>query len=189
MIQRLLTITFAVVLSATASQAVAQQVRSFHCSGSGFFEPANIGTEKGGTLGLVLGDGSGNSTYIAAGADFTIDGQIVGSGFNAHVGGNHSWTTGIVYNKGTMVRWPANSNQTHVITSDDGEIHMKYHANYTLDLITGRFGGEGNFQIIGGTGRFEKAKGIVLVDVLVTGPPAEPIPFDYDFDGFIVLDE
>jgi hypothetical protein len=29
----------------------------------------------------------------------------------------------------------------------------------------------------------------VLVDVLVTGPPAEPIPFNYDFNGFIVIDD
>jgi hypothetical protein len=86
-----------------------------------------------------------------------------------------------------MVRWPANSNQTHVITSDDGEIHMKYHGNYTLDLTTGQFGGEGNFQIIGGTGRFEGARGMVWVEVVVTGPPGAAIPFNYDFNGSIVL--
>jgi len=41
-------------------------------------------------------------------------------------------------------------------------------------------------KIIGGTGRFEKARGLVFVDVVVTN---EPIPFDYDFNGFIVLDD
>lgn len=190
MIRAFSTITCTLILTlAACPDLIAQRVKSLHCSGSGFFEPANIGTAEGGTFGLVLGDASGNSAYVASGTDFTIDGQAVGSGFNAHVGGNDSWTTGIVYKRRTKVRWPTNSNQPHVITSDDGEIHMKYHGNYTLDLTTGQFGAEGNFQIVGGTGRFANARGMVRVDVVVTGPPSEPIPFDYDFNGFIVLDE
>jgi hypothetical protein len=169
-----------------ASGGPASQV--FHCSGSGVFAPANIGNARGGTFGLVLGDGSGISEYMADGGDFTINGQVVGSGFNAHQGGNVSRTSGIVSKNGQQVTWPARSNQLHVITSDEGQIFMKYSdASYTLDLTTGVFGGEGNFQIVGGTGRFEKARGMVWVEVVVTGPPGAAIPFNYDFNGSIVL--
>jgi hypothetical protein len=190
MLYRTLILASAVMLMVASSQeSVAQRVKSFHCSGSGFFSPANIGSERGGTFGLVLGDGSGNSEYMAAGTEFTIDGVPVGSGFNAHVGGNRSWTTGIVSKNGQLVRWPALSNQTHVISSDDGDIFIQYFGHYTLDLTTGQFGADAQFQIIGGTGRFENARGIVHVTVVVTGPPIEPIPFDYDFDGFIVISE
>ncbi len=83
--------------------------------------------------------------------------------------------------------WPAKSNMTHVMSSEDGEIHFRYTGAYTLDLLTGMFGARAMFIITGGTDRFAGAHGVVFVDVAVTGPPTEPIPFDYDFNGFIII--
>lgn len=68
---------------------------------------------------------------------------------------------------------------------------MQYAGDYSLDLDTGTFTGDGVFVIVGGTGRFAGASGVVLVHVVVTAPPVnnKPIPFDYEFDGFIVLND
>ena len=40
-------------------------------SGHGVFNPANIGTPKGGNAGLVLGDGSGLAPDTGSGTDLT----------------------------------------------------------------------------------------------------------------------
>lgn len=50
--------------------------------------------------------------------------------------------------------------------------------------------GDGNFIVVGGTGNFEKAPGLVLVHVNATGPsPSNGVNFRYEFDGFISLKE
>ena len=86
------------------------------------------------------------------------------------------------------------------MSSDAGEIHFQYTGGFTLDLAA-LLGGEPSFSadavfiIVGGTDQFEGARGIVWVDVQVPfalpglPPPnvSPAIPFNYDFNGFIVL--
>lgn len=172
---------------------------SFHCSGTGIFDPSNIGMPFGGNAGVVLGDGSGKSQYTASGDALTIGGQAVGTGFHTHDGGNISYSTGFLNRKKTKITWPTRSSRTHVLTSEDGTIHFVYPigSSYQFDLTTGRFTGSGLFFIVGGSGRFKNASGAVWVDVAVPfvftelPPPGVPlaVPFEYNFDGVIVLDD
>jgi len=186
-----------VALAALAGPARAAAPQSFHCSGSGLFSPTNIGTAEGGSAGIILGDGSGSSQYTALGDTFTIGGQPVGSGFNLHIGEALSRTSGILKKGQSIVRWPVHNGDNHVLMSDDGDIEFQYTGGFTLDLATGIFAGDAVFIIVDGTGRFAGAAGIVWIHVevpfplLVLPPPGVSldIPFDYDFNGFIVLDE
>lgn len=188
--------------SQLARQASAGEPLSFHCGGTGVFSPTNIGTAKGGNAGIIIGDGSGSSEYLAFGDVFTIGGEPVGSGSNMHIGEAVSRTTGIQKAGQSLIRWPVHSGVNHVLVSDEGDIEFRYTGGYTLDLAAfaagePSFTGDGVFIIVGGTGRFEGAAGIVWVDVTVPfALPALPppgvspdIPFVYDFNGFIVLDE
>ena len=191
------------ILSVMGGIAEAGEPLSFHCSGMGVFSPTNIGTARGGNAGIILGDGSGVSRYVAAGDVFTIDGEPVGgTGENAHEGEVLSRTTGILRKGRGEVRWPAESGANHVLSSSEGEIEFKYAGGFVLDLeafAAGEpsFSGEALFVIVGGTGRFADARGIVWVDVQVPFalpglPPAGAaldIPFEYDFNGFIILAE
>jgi hypothetical protein len=162
-------------------------------SGDGVFNPANIGTPQGGNAGVVIGDGSGLSAYIASGDDFLLDG--VQLGFNEHLGANQSRTTGTLQNG--VITWPLRvapnpyvdgSPAIHVTRTALGEIHFQYPGSYTLDPTTGAVTGDGNFVVVGGTGLFEKASGLVLVHVNATGPnPSGGVNFHYEFDGFISL--
>lgn len=128
---------------------------------------------------------------------FTIGGQSVGSGFNLHVGEAVSRTTGILKKGQNIVRWPVKSGDNHVLISEHGEIEFKYVGFFALDLTNGNFTAEALFIIVGGTDRFAGARGIVWIDVAVPFPILElpppdvspDIPFDYDFNGFIILDE
>jgi hypothetical protein len=184
--------------------AEAARPLSFHCSGLGFFSPTNIGTPRGGTAGIIIGDGSGVSQYTAFGENFTVGGELVGSGDNYHEGEVVSFTSGIVKKGRGEVHWPGSSGDIHVLSSDDGEVHFKYVGSFVLDLeayAAGEpsFGANAVFIIVGGTGRFEDAHGVCWIDVAVPVPlppvtpgvPLDipfPVPFLYNFDGFIILD-
>ena len=195
---RLTCLAFASIALLTSS-VKAGLPQSFHCSGTGIFDPSNIGMPFGGNAGIVLGDGSGKSEYEASGNALTIGGQAVGSGAHTHDGGNTSYTTGYLNRKKTKVIWPTRSNRTHLISSEQGTVKMVYPigSSYQFDLTTGRFTGSGPFFIVGGTGRFENASGVVWVEVAVPivftelPPPGVPlaVPFEYDFNGVIVLDD
>jgi hypothetical protein len=167
-------------------------------SGDGVFNPANIGTPNGGNAGLVLGDGSGLSAYVASGNDFVLGGVdlgALGEGFNLHLGANQSRTTGTLHNG--VITWPlrvapnpfiTGSPDIHVMTTLFGDVYFQYPGSYTLDLSTGIITGDGNFVVRGGTGLFEKASGLVIVHVDATGPnPSGGVNFRYEFDGFISL--
>ncbi len=156
-----------VALAALAGPARAAAPQSFHCSGSGLFSPTNIGTAEGGSAGIILGDGSGSSQYTALGDTFTIGGQPVGSGFNLHIGEALSRTTGILNKAANTVRWPTKNGDNHVLMSADGDIEFQYSGGFTLDLNTGIFTADAVFVIVGGTGRFAGASGIVWIDVEV----------------------
>ncbi|MCA9070864.1 MAG: hypothetical protein KDA84_18170 [Planctomycetaceae bacterium] len=116
---------------------------------------------------------------------------------NTHKGGNQSFTQGIFNRKKTKVRWPTFSNTNHVLTSDQGTIEFKYFGEYNFELNTGQFTADALFFVVKGIGRFEGAKGIVWVDVSVPFPITElpppgvspAIPFEYDFNGIILLDD
>jgi hypothetical protein len=185
-------------LAAFASAARADAPVEFHVSGDGVFNPANIGKPQGGNAGIVLGDGSGLSAYVASGDDFVLGGVdlgALGQGFNAHYGANRSWTTGIA-RRGVVV-WPAHSApnpllegspDVHIMTSALGDIYFRYPGYYTLDPATGALVGDANFIVVGGTGLFAGASGLVDVHVVATGPnPAGGVNFHYEFDGFVSL--
>lgn len=172
-----------VVLAALADTTTAGEPRAFNCSGSGLFSPTNIGTHKGGNAGIVIGDGSGASQYMASGEVFTIGGVPVGDGSNEHTGEALSRGTGILKDEKSLVRWPAKSGLNHVLHSEDGDIEFKYSGGFTLNLaafIAGEpsFAADGVFVIAGGTGRFDGASGIVWVDVTV--PISVPIRVPHD---------
>jgi hypothetical protein len=182
----------------SARPALADPPVAFRVSGDGVFNPANIGTPKGGNAGVVLGDGSGLSAYIASGEDFVlgnVDLGAVGLCFNNHLGANQSRTTGTLHNG--IITWPLRvapnpyvdgSPEIHVTQTLLGDIYFQYPGSYTLDPATGAITGDGNFVVVGGTGLFEKVSGLVLVHVNATGAnPSGGVKFHYEFDGFISL--
>jgi hypothetical protein len=171
---------------------------AFHVSGDGVFYPANIGTPKGGNAGVVLGDGSGLSAYIACGEDFVlgdVDLGALGLGLNEHLGANQSRTAGTLHNG--VITWPLrvapnpfipDSPDIHVMTTLFGDVYFQYPGSYTLDPSTGAITGDGNFVVRGGTGHFAKASGLVRVHVVATGLNSSGgVNFHYEFDGFISL--
>jgi len=185
-------------LLASTRHALADPPVKFHVSGDGVFNPANIGTPEGGNAGVVIGDGSGLSAYLASGEDFVlgdVDLGALGLGFNRHLGANQSRTTGIFHDG--VITWPLRvapnpyvdgSPEIHVTQTLLGEVHFQYSGRYTLDPATGAITGDGIFVVVGGTGLFEKASGLVLVHVNATGPnPSGGVNFHYEFDGFISL--
>src|SRR5262245_33449023 len=186
-------------LIGSAQPLVAGEPLNFHMSGDGVFNPANIGTPRGGNAGLVLGDGSGLSAYLACGEDFVlgdVDLGALGVGFNKHLGANQSRTAGTLHNG--VITWPlrvapnpcVDGAEIHVTRTLLGEIHFQYPGRYTLDPATGAITGDGNFVVVGGTGLFEKASGLVLVHVKATGQnPSGGVNFHYEFDGFISIKE
>jgi hypothetical protein len=173
---------------------------SFHVSGDGVFNPANIGTPEGGNAGLVIGDGSGLAPYTASGTDFVLDGFDLGKlglGCNDHVGAAQSTTEGTL---GTgVITWPAvvarnpqppkgSDPRVHVTHTDLGDLYFKYTGRFVLDLATGVITGQAGFVVTGGTGLFEEATGYVYVTVVATGnDPAGGVDFHYEFDGFVIL--
>jgi hypothetical protein len=175
---------------------------SFHVSGDGVFNQANIGTPKGGNAGLVIGDGSGLAPYTASGTDFVLGGldlATVGLGRNDHVGAAQSTTEGTVV--GNMITWPAvvarnpdppksGDPRVHVTCTDLGDLYFTYTGRFVLDPPSPVITGEAGFVVTGGTGLFEDATGYVFVTVVSTGnDPAGGVDFHYEFDGFIILDE
>ena len=189
-------------LFGSAQPVVADEPVWFHVSGNGVFNPANIGTPKGGNAGVVLGDGSGYAPYTASGDDFIL-GQVdlgaLGLGLNTHVGAAQSHTQGTL--AAGLVTWPAEVAQNpmppktgdkrvHVTHTLFGDIHFKYTGRFVLNLATGQLVGLADFVVSGGTGLFEEASGDVSVVVTATGPnPSGGVNFHYEFDGFISLDE
>jgi hypothetical protein len=176
-------------LLASARPVLASPPVAFHVSGDGVFNPANIGTPKGGNAGVVIGDGSGHSAYSACGEDFVlgdVDLGAQGLGFNHHLGATQSWTTETRHNG--VITWPLRSSETHVTTTLLGDIYFQYPGFYTLDPATGAITGDGIFVVVSGTGLFDRASGLVLVHVNATGPnPSGGVNFHYEFDGFISL--
>lgn len=185
------------VMATSAEPALAKKRQSFHCSGAGVFSPTNVGTSQGGNAGIIVGDGSGISQYLGEGTDFTIGGQSVGSGWNGHKGTVVSRTTGILRRSDNTVHWPARSGKHHVLSSEQGELHFKYVGAFHFALSTGALTGDALFIVVGGTDRFEHARGIVRVHVAVPFPILElpppgvspALPFTYDFNGFVILDD
>jgi hypothetical protein len=176
---------------------------SFHVSGDGVFNPANIGTPQGGNAGHYFGDGSGLAPYTASGTDFVLDGFDLGRlglGRNDHVGAAQSTTEGTLVGKATIA-WPAvvarnpdppkhGDPRVHVTHTDLGDLYFTYTGRFLLDLGTGVITGQAGFVVTGGTGLFEEATGYVYVNVVSTGnDPAGGVDFHYEFDGFIILDE
>ena len=72
-----------------------------------------------------------------------------------------SHTTGILKEGQNIVRWPGKSGDNHILMSEDGDIEFKYTGSFTLDLNTGIFTADVVFVIVGGTGRFAGASGVV----------------------------
>jgi hypothetical protein len=153
-----------------------------------------------GPAGVVLGDGSGLSAYLAEGDEFVlgdVDLGALGFDFNEHLGANQSRTTGTLHNG--VITWPAHvapnpyvdgSPEIHVMRTLLGDVHFIYPGHYTLNPATGALTGDANFVVVGGTGLFEKASGLVLVHVNATGPnPSGGVYFHYEFDGFISLND
>src|SRR5262249_47700433 len=141
---------------------------SFHVSGNGVFDPANIGTPEGGNAGLMIGDGSGLAPYTASGTDFVLDGfdlRKLGLGRYDHVGAAQSTTEGTL---GTGVTtWPAmvarnpkppkgSDPRVHVTHTDLGDLCSTYTGRFALDLTTGVIQGQAGFVVTGGTGLFEE---------------------------------
>ncbi|WP_169977597.1 hypothetical protein [Tautonia rosea] len=185
------------IATTLVAPAWAQPPKPIHYSGTGVFSPTNIGTPKGGNAGIIIGDGSGISEYTASGDDFAIGGELVGSGRNDHVGANTSITTGILNPRTSVIRWPTKG-IFHVLSSDDGDLHLEYVGAYTFDVskfMAGEpsFGATALWKIVGGTDRFVGAKGVLWMEVEVPvvlealPPPgvSPDIPFTYEFDGFI----
>lgn len=187
-------------LGASSRPALADRPVAFHVSGDGVFDPANIGTPRGGNAGVVLGDGSGLAPYMASGDDFIlgdVDYGALGLGFNEHLGAVQSWTTGVLHNG--IVTWPARvapnpfvagSPEIHVTRTALGEIYFRFPGRFILDPVTGGITGEANFIVVGGTGVFERASGLMLITVTATGPnPDSPtgVNFHYEFNGFVNL--
>ena len=188
------------VLAAADRPARAGDPIALKATGSGLFSPANIGVAGQPGAGVVLGDGSGLSAYQAFGWDFSLDGHQFGP--NLHLGANQSYSTGIPQANGTLA-WPvevaanpyvAGHPAKHVIVTVLGEIHMTYGTDtsrYELDPVAGVMHGYGDFKIVGGTGLFRKATGLVMVVVTANlpGDVTEDggVLFDYDFEGTIQL--
>jgi hypothetical protein len=189
-------------LFGAARPVAADEPLLFHLSGNGVFDPANIGTPKGGTAGIVIGDGSGLAPYTGSGQDFVlgcVDLGAHGLGVNTHVGAVQSYTQGTL--AAGLVTWPAEvarnpmppktgDKRVHVTHTLIGDIHFKYSGHFVLNPATGAIGAQPTFVVVGGTGLFEGASGDIHVVVVVTGPnPAGGVAFHYEFDGFITLDE
>ena len=125
----------------------------------------------------------------ASGTDFVrgdVDYGAMGEGDNEHTGAAQSTTTGTL-NSG-IIKWPASSAETHVCQTELGDIYLSYDGRFLLDTATGDITGKANFHVVGGTGVFEKASGLVLVNVAVTGlNPSGGVTFHYEFDGLVSL--
>lgn len=180
-----------------SATAMADQPQTIHYSGQGLFLATNIGNTHGGNVDFLIGDGTGASQYVASGSDFTIGGQLVGDGHHEQSGEVISWTSGILKAGQDVVRWPGKSGENHVIRTEEGDIEFQYSGEFKLDLTTGSFTADPLFIIVGGTGRFEGASGVLSVDVAVPFPVSQlpppgvspPIPFDFEANGFIVLEQ
>ena len=192
--------TAAVTFAGSASYH--PQPLPFHVSGNGVFNPANIGTPKGGNAGLVLGDGSGLAPYTASGTDFVLGQSNLGAsglGSNDHVGAAQSSTKGTLANG--MITWPVvvgpnpdppkkGDKRVHVTHTLLGDIHFSYAGEFILNPATGVITGLANFVVTGGTRLFENADGSVFVKVVSTGSePSGGVDFHYEFDGLITVDE
>ena len=193
-------VTFEGSASDKAPDRKSQQPLRFHVSGNGVFNPANIGTKKGGNAGLVIGDGSGLAPYTASGEDFVlgdVDLGALGFGANEHVGAAQSFTQGTL---GTgVITWPAEvgpnpdlpkkgDNLVHITHTLLGDIYFTYVGEFILNLGTGVIVGEANFVVTGGTGLFENTSGTVFVIVVSTGPDASGgVDFHYEFEGSVRL--
>ena len=170
-------------------------------TGQGVFAPANIGTNQGSTAGVVLGDGSGLSAYQASGQDFRLNGKQFG--LNKHLGAVQSTTTGTLV-KGQIV-WPGHAAPNpylpgkpaiHVMETKLGNIYFTYKNPPSRFVLTpdpknpqgGVLQGFADFVVVGGTGRFKCATGLVKVVVtsnLATDVTPTGVRFQYNFDGFI----
>jgi len=182
-------------LTSTVRQANAGDYVTLKATGSGLFSPANIGVTGEDGADVVLGDGSGLSAYQAFGWDFELGGIQFGP--NLHLGANQTYSTGIPQADGTL-RWPVEiaknpyvqgKPRKHVMVTLLGEIHFKYDANfsyYELDPVAGIVRGIGDFEVVGGTGLFKKAKGqvdVVVTSYLAEDTTADGVYFDYDFQA------
>jgi hypothetical protein len=170
--------------------------------GFGVFDPANIGVGDPNTLPfpIIIGDGSGLGVYdgTPTGFEFKLDGQLVGDGFDQHFGTAQSLSPGIpaygrIFYPGVSGPNPDGSGRIlHVMTTRDGQIwyHNRYY--FELDPVAQILYGRCNFEIVGGTERFDKASGTVmcqvqtnLADVFVDPQGDVNAPFRYDFNGYI----
>ncbi len=191
-------VTFEGSASANAPPPKSPGPLRFHMSGNGVFNPANIGTKRGGNAGLVLGDGSGLAPYTASGKDFVlgaIDLGTLGIGANEHVGAAQSFTQGTLGNG--VITWPTEvgpnpdlpghgDNRVHITHTLLGDIYFTYTGEFILNLATDVIVGEAPFVVTGGTGLFENTGGTVYVIVVATGPnPSGGVNFHYEFEGSV----
>ena len=177
----------------------------FHTGGEGVFVPANLGVGDPTTTPTIIGDGSGLATYngTPTGNEFTLDGVLVGDGWDRHWGAAQSRTAGIVH--GDLVFYPYKTTNNpirpgrkiHIMKTRVGEVWFKYTGFFTLDPADGNFGtliSRSGFRIVGGTRLFAGARGWVFVktvtyleDVFPDGNGDLNAPFRYDFDGYVKL--
>ncbi len=179
--------------------SVRAEVKRFQTGGFGVFSPANLGVGDPAQFPTIIGDGSGYSAYngTPTGYEFRLDGVLVGDGFDQHFGATQSFTPGTATRPG-IVRYPFRTADNplrpgtaiHIMQSRAGEIWFHYTGAFNLDVNQGTLISNSRFRIVGGTGIFERATGMVFVITrtnLSDITPAGDAPFRYDFDGLINL--
>lgn len=188
------TLVLALLGMENQSQAVE---RTFETGGHGVFFPANLGVGDPAVFPQIIGDGSGLSVYngTPTGNEFRLDGNLVGDGWDQHFGAAQSITPGLPTDPG-IVLYPyvtaknpkQRGRRIHIMNTRVGAVWFQYDGFFTLDTNAGTLISRSTFRIVGGTRRFSRASGEVLVITttnLADITPEGAVPFRYDFDGII----
>ena len=190
-------LVLALSLAADTTAKADGHLLRLHASGAGLFSPANVGQTGQPGLNIIFGDGSGLSAYKASGQDFTLNGHQFG--LNTHLGAVQSFTSGIAQTDGTIA-WPAQvapnpyipgHQRIHVMGTALGNIYLFYTnppTRFVLFPTTNIIQGQGDLHVVGGTGRFHHATGLVkavTTSNLATDVTPQGVKFKYVFDGII----